>query len=264
MKKYFFSSLIFLASLAFDAFAQQNNTLTAKEREEGWVLLFNGRNFDGLRAFNGTEMPEIWTIDNGAMRVAASARLGGRPAPPPRDPNAPRQQRPANEGPRPSNDIVFGDKKFSNFELSLEWMVAEGANSGIFYYVVEGAGMSIFSAAPEIQVLDNWNAPDNKGSNRLAGSLYDMIPALPSNAKPAGEWNRIVVRVKDGNVTHTQNGQVVVQYTLWTPEWKALVANSKFAEWPGFRDGPAKEGFIGLQDHNDNNVWFRNIKIREL
>ena len=252
MRNYFLISIILMASLSFDAFAQ--NTLTDRERQDGWVLLFNGRNFDGWRAFNGTEMPAIWSIDDGAMKVATRR---DRPAPEPRDPNAPRV-------PRPANDIVYGGKKFSNFELSIDWKVAEGANSGIFYYVVEAPGTSIFSAAPEIQVLDNWNAPDNKLTNHLAGSLYDMIPALPSNAKRPGEWNTIVIRVKDGHVTHTQNGIVVVEYTLWTPQWSELVANSKFADWPGFKDGPAKEGLIGLQDHNDENVWFRNIKIREL
>jgi len=90
-----------------------------------------------------------------------------------------------------------------------------------------------------------------------------MIPALPQNAKPAGEWNTIVVRVKDGKVTHTQNGVKVVEYELWTPEWENLIANSKFKDWEGFKNGPAKEGYIGLQDHGYN-CWFKNIKIREL
>ena len=262
MKKFFVISLILLASLAFDAVAQ-NNTLTAQERSAGWVLLFNGTNFDGWRAFNGTEMPSVWSIEDGAMKVASGVRQGGRPAPAPRDPNAPRDAN-APRPPAPRTDIIYGAKMFKNFELSIDWKVSEGANSGIFYYVVEAPGAQIYSAAPEVQVLDNWNAGDNKQTNHLAGSLYDMRPALPSNAKRAGEWNTIVIRVKDGQVTHTQNGEVVVEYTLWTQEWKDLVAASKFATWPGFIDGPAKEGYIGLQDHNDFNVWFRNIKIREL
>ena len=90
-----------------------------------------------------------------------------------------------------------------------------------------------------------------------------MIAADPKTVNPAGEWNTIVVKVEDGTVTHTQNGVKVVEYTLWTPEWDELVANSKFLRFPGFTEGISKEGYIGLQDHGYA-VWFRNIKIREL
>ena len=90
-----------------------------------------------------------------------------------------------------------------------------------------------------------------------------MISADPKTVHPAGEWNTIVIRVKDGKVTHTQNGVKVVEYTLWTPEWDKMVAGSKFKTFPGFTEGISKEGYIGLQDHGYP-VWFRNIKIREL
>jgi len=100
-------------------------------------------------------------------------------------------------------------------------------------------------------------------ASHLAGSLYDMRAADPKSVKPAGEWNTIVIRVKDGKVTHTQNGMKVVEYTLWTPEWDAMVQNSKFKTFPGFIEGIAKEGYIGLQDHGYA-IWFRNIKIRQL
>jgi hypothetical protein len=194
-------------------------------------------------------MPDIWVIEGDAFRVISREEK--------------RQRLPEGERIR-AVDILYGAKKFSNFELSIDWKIEKGGNSGIFYNVVEVPGQPIYIAAPEIQILDNWNAGDNKLANHLAGSLYDMIPALPSNAKPAGEWNTIVIRVKDGHVTHTQNGVKVCEYTLWTPEWYALVANSKFKDWEHFKTGPAKEGYIGLQDHNDFSCWFRNIKIREL
>jgi len=106
-------------------------------------------------------------------------------------------------------------------------------------------------------------ATDNKIDSHLAGSLYDMLPADPKTVKPAGEWNNIVIRIKDGKVTHTQNGVKVVEYELWTPKWDEMVENSKFKKFPGFTAGIAKEGHIGLQDHGYT-VWFRNIRIREL
>jgi hypothetical protein len=160
-------------------------------------------------------------------------------------------------------DIVYGVRKFRNFELSIDWKTSRKGNSGIFYNVREIPGEAIYYAAPEVQILDNINASDNKVDSHLAGSLYDMLPADPKTVKPAGEWNTIVISVKVGKVTHTQNGVKVVEYTLWTPEWDAMVANSKFRSFPGFTEGIAKEGYIGLQDHGYA-IWFRNIKIREL
>jgi hypothetical protein len=160
-------------------------------------------------------------------------------------------------------DVLYGAKKFKNFELSVDWKTEKAGNSGIFYYVREVPGKPIYYAAPEVQVLDNVDATDNKLPSHLAGSLYDMVPADPKSVKPAGEWNTIVIRVKDGKVTHTQNGMKVCEYTLWTPEWDKMVENSKFKTFPGFTEGIAHEGYIGLQDHGYA-IWFRNIKIREL
>ena len=220
---------------------QQNNTLTSAEKQEGWTLLFDGKTMDGWRKANTTEMAANWIIDDEAMKVCRGERRG-------------RGQ---------GGDIIYAAKQYLNFELSIDWKIEKEGNSGIFYYCIEEPGKSITASAPEVQVLDNWYASDNKLTNHLAGSLYDMLPALPQNAKPAGEWNNIVVRIKDGKVTHIQNGVNVCEYTLWTPEWYKLVENSKFKDWPGFNQGPARGGFIGLQDHGYD-VWFRNIKIREL
>ena len=97
----------------------------------------------------------------------------------------------------------------------------------------------------------------------MTGVQTCALPIYPKTVNPAGEWNTIVIRVKDGKVTHTQNGKKVVEYTLWSKEWDDLVANSKFKNFPGFTEGISKEGYIGLQDHGYP-IWFRNIKIREL
>jgi hypothetical protein len=237
------SALIFVMLLTMPLNAQKLNKLTGKERKEGWVLLFNGKDFTGWRQCNGTEMPKNWTIEDSAMKVFTAA--GKKP------------------GEGSDGDIIYAVKKFKNFEFSVDWKTSKMGNSGIFYNVREVPGKAIYYAAPEVQVLDNVDATDNKLANHLAGSLYDMLPADPKTVKPAGEWNTIVISVKDGKVTHVQNGVKVVEYTLWTPAWDALVANSKFKTFPGFAEGIAKEGYIGLQDHGYT-IWFRNIKIREL
>jgi len=245
MKRSFFLMLSFAAMcfLAQPLFAQDVNKLTKKEKKEGWVLLFNGKDFDGWRKCNGTAMPANWKIDDNAMNVFTGE--GKKP------------------GQGSDGDVVYGVKKFKNFELSIDWKAGKMANSGIFYNVREVPGKPVYYAAPEVQVLDNVDATDNKIDSHLAGSLYDMLPADPKTVHPAGSWNTIVIRVKDGKVTHIQNGVEVCSYTLWTPEWDKMVQNSKFKSFPGFTEGIAKEGFIGLQDHGYS-VWFRNIKIREL
>jgi hypothetical protein len=229
--------------IVLPSFGQNVNTLTAKEKKEGWVLLFNGKDFKGWRACNGTEMPKNWVIEDGSMKVFTGE--GKKP------------------GSGSNGDIVFGEKKFKNFEFSIDWKASKMANSGIFFNVREVPGKEIYYASPEVQVLDNVDATDNKLPTHLAGSLYDMIAADPKTVHPAGEWNTIVIRVQNGKVTHTQNGVKVVEYELWTPAWDTLVAKSKFKTFPGFTEGIAKEGYIGLQDHGYP-VWFRNVKIREL
>jgi len=245
MKRNIFLSIVLIASMALSASvtAQKVNTLTAKEKKAGWILLFNGKDFTGWRQCNGTEMPKNWTIEDNAMKVFTA------------------QDKKPGQG--SNGDIVYATKKFSNFELSVDWKTSKMGNSGIFYNVREVPRQAIYYASPEVQVLDNIDATDNKIDSHLAGSLYDMIAADPKSVRPAGEWNTIVIAVKDGKVTHTQNGVKVVEYTLWTPEWDALVANSKFKTFPGFIEGIAREGYIGLQDHGYD-IWFRNIRIREL
>jgi len=245
MRKNIFLTLSLVAAMliALPSFSQELNKLSKKETKEGWSLLFNGKNFDGWRQCNGTEMPKNWKIDKDAMNVFTGE--GKQP------------------GQGANGDILYSTKKFKNFELSVDWNAGKAGNSGIFFNVREVPGQPIYYAAPEVQVLDNVDASDNKIASHLAGSLYDMIAADPKTVKPAGSWNTIVIKVKDGVVTHTQNGVKVLSYTMWTPEWDAMVAKSKFKTFPGFTEGIAKEGYIGLQDHGYP-IWFRNIKIREL
>jgi len=245
MKRVVFLSLFGLASMliSLPVTGQGLNTLSDKEKKDGWILLFNGKDFTGWRQCNSTGMAKNWVIDDGAMKV--STVEGRKP------------------GEGSGGDILYGVKKFKNFELSIDWKASKMGNSGIFYYVRETPGQPIYYAAPEVQILDNVDASDNKIPSHLAGSLYDMLAADPKTVRPAGEWNNVVIRVMDGKVTHTQNGVKVVEYELWTPKWNDMIAKSKFKDFPGFTEGIAKEGYIGLQDHGYP-IWFRNIKILEL
>ncbi|WP_231577777.1 DUF1080 domain-containing protein [Sphingobacterium sp. IITKGP-BTPF85] len=179
----------------------------------------------------------------------------------------------ANVGNNEGGDLIFAHD-FKNFELELEWKVAKGANSGIFFLAKEIEGQPIYISSPECQVLDNENHPDAKmgvDGNRKSTSLYDMIPAKPQNAKPYGEWNKVKIVVNKGKVEQWQNDVKVVEYTLWDQSWIDLLQKSKFSEekWPLAYEllknvgGKTKSGVIGFQDHGDD-VWFKNITVKKL
>ncbi|MGD0341257.1 MAG: DUF1080 domain-containing protein [Bacteroidales bacterium] len=215
---------------------------TAKSSDQGFVSIFDGKTTTGWRGYDKPAFPEKgWDVVDGTLHCIGSG---------------------AGEAGGSGGDIIY-DKKLSNFELSLEWKISEGGNSGIFILAQEIPDTPIYESAPEMQILDNDRHPDaklGKDGNRKAGSLYDLIPAVPQNTKPAGQWNKVDIICYQGTVVYNQNGANVVEYHLWTDAWKKMVADSKFKDWTWFIN-TAKEGYIGLQDHG-NDVWFRNIKLK--
>jgi hypothetical protein len=225
------------------------NTLTDTEKRLGWRLLWDGVSTDGWRGARLDHFPEGgWQIEEGVLTVLESG--GGESE---------------NGG-----DIVTIDK-FSNFELELEFMLTEGANSGIKYFVDPDLNKGTGSAIGlEYQLLDDRINPDAKEGvegNRTLSSLYDMIPAYnlsEGNSSKRfygiGRWNKARIVVKGNHIEHWLNNIKVVEYERSTQIYRALVAKSKYKVWPDFGESPA--GHILLQDHG-NTVRFRSIKIRE-
>ena len=245
--------------------------------KDGYYELFNGKDLKGWRGYGKDHVPSKWNVKDGALHFNGQGEGEG-------------------------GDIIF-THQFQNFIFELEWKISEGGNSGIFYLAKETATLEpaktetkefkdgpvsavvtvnkdaklnyqpIFISCPECQVLDNERHPDAKlGATlgiRQSTSLYDMIVAKPQNAKPAGEWNKVKITVKNGKVTHYQNGVKVLSYQLWGQEWIDLLQSSKFSEknWPlAFQllkncGGDDKKGYFGFQDHGDE-VWYRNIRVK--
>ncbi|WKK80080.1 3-keto-disaccharide hydrolase [Marivirga arenosa] len=223
---------------------EMHNTLTEAEKADGWMLLFDGKSTEGWRGYKKETFPVAWNIENEALHIQGSGR--------------------GEAGAKDGGDIVY-DKEFGDFHLSIEWMVDSAANSGILYRGKEEFDY-IWKTAPEMQVLDNAHHPDaklGKNGNRQAGSLYDLIPADPQNFKGHGTWNKAEVIAKGNDIVHIQNGDTVVQYTIGSDRMADLIANSKWAEINENWGNIAPSGLIALQDHGDN-VWYRNIKIKEL
>ncbi len=203
----------------------------------GSVILFDGSSTDAWRGFGQDSLPQGWTVSDSLLYTSGQGGdLGG--------------------------DIISRET-FEDFELSLEWRISEGGNSGIFFHVVEGDYPAVYATGPEYQLIDDIGFAYPLEDWQQCGANYAMHPADTNSKKlhPAGEWNHSAIRVKDGKVVHWLNGQQVVEYELWTDDWKELVGTSKWKDYPDY--GLALYGHVGLQDHGSP-VAFRNIMISDL
>ena len=197
----------------------------------GWVPLFDDKELSHWRGYKQKELPaQGWAVEGGVL-----VNHGG------------------------GGDLVTREE-YADFELTLQWKISEGGNSGIFFHASEDHD-NVWETAPEMQILDDARHPDGKNPKTSAGSNYALVAPPPDTTRPVGMWNEVRLSVRGSHVEHWQNGVKLLEYELWSPEWKALVAGSKFAKMPAY--GLNKTGRIALQDHGDT-VSFRDISIRPL
>ena len=221
-----------IALTAAAAFAADNE-LTPKDKAGGWKLLFDGKDASASwRGYKKDTISDKWVVKDGALVLTGKG--GG--------------------------DIVTKEE-FESFELSIDWKISEGGNSGIMFKVQETSGPP-WSTGPEAQIQDNSKGHDPQ----KAGWMYALYPASVDTTKPPGEWNRFVLkcqRTATGTYRceHHMNGTKYVEYEIGSADWNEKVAKSKFGKFPMF--AKADKGRICLQDHG-NEVAFRNIMIREL
>jgi len=206
------------------------NPVTAAAPAGDWQNLLNATDLSQWRGYQQTDTPAGWQLRDGVLtRVAAAGDL-----------------------------ITVA--QFSDFELELDWRVAAGGNSGVFFHATETQPY-IFMSAPEMQVLDDAAHVDGRNPLTSAGSNYALHAAPRGIVRGAGQWNEARLRVAGGHVQQWLNGVQIIDYQLGSDDWLARVAASKFSAWPAY--GRAGSGHIGLQDHGDE-VGFRNIRIRHL
>jgi sugar phosphate isomerase/epimerase len=240
------TGILTLALLALLTAKAQDNQLSNEEKKGGWQLLFDGKTTTGWKgAFLPGFPAKGWKVEEGQLIVASS---GG------------------SESTNGGDIITVND--YSDFDLSVDFKITEGANSGIKYFVDTAQPVPANPKSAiglEFQVLDDERHPDaklGKNGNRTLGSLYDLIPAIYNKPSRAiGDWNTARIVSKGSHVEHWLNGVMVVAYERGSEAFKSLVAGSKYAGIPGF--GLAPKGRILLQDHG-NEVHFKNIKIRVL
>lgn len=227
----------------------QLNELTQAEVAEGWELLFDGQSLDKFRGYKMESIPPGWEIQEGTLAFNAD------------------------HGEEGYGDLITREQ-FGSFELSLEWKITPCANSGILFHVSEESDQE-WHTGPEYQIVDategcwsDYRAPDEErapGSDlkfsQFSGANYDLHDPTKDAIRPIGEWNQTRLVVNGPHVEHWLNGEKVVEYELWSDEWKSIVGASKFNEYPDY--GMKKEGHIVLQDHGKS-LWFRNIRIKRL
>ncbi len=203
------------------------NTLSTAEKAAGWKSLFDGKSTSEFRNYKKDAVSDGWKVVDGAIVWTKKG----------------------------AGDLIT-KKKFGSFELTLEYNISEGGNSGIMFHVTE-EGKRPYHSGPEIQVQDNAKGRDPE----LSGWLYEFYPAKVDATKPAGQWNHVRILMTPGKSVHWMNGTYYCDYVKGSKDWQKKLAASKFAKWELF--GKADSGHICLQDHG-NVVKFRNLKIREV
>ena len=222
--------------LGAGAFAQTQNTLTAEEQCDGWKLLFDGKSTQGWRGYKAERMPESWKVENGSLLSR-------------------------HEPGKSSGDIVTLDQ-YDDFELTLEWKMTKGGNSGIFFRASEDRD-NVWESGAEYQILDNQNHMDGLNPLASAGSCYSVFAPTKDMTRPLGEWNQTRLVVREKHVEHWMNGEKLLEYEIESEHWKAYVKTSKYYKAAYDLDnwGRLPKGYIALQDYGGA-IEFRNIKIK--
>jgi hypothetical protein len=224
---------LFLAT-SLPLLAAEPNQLNAKEKKDGFVLLFDGKTLDGWRTYKEKEPNKEWIIEDGAITLT---KKGGR-------------------------DLITTEQ-YQDFDFRWQWKISAEGNSGVMWRVAETDGPA-YKTGAEYQLLDSWstkNYAHETKSKRVAGALYGLVDGNPEWSKKVGEWNESRILVQGTRLTLFLNGHTTADLDMNSDEWRTKLAASKFAKWPRFAKEP--KGHLCFQDHG-NKVAFRSIRIKVL
>jgi hypothetical protein len=220
--------------------AQQSNMLSEKEKQEGWQLLFNGKDLQGWHSYLQNKPGKAWQVEDGTIFLNKNDKSVYEDF----------------------ADLTT-DAEFENFDLKVEWKMDTCANSGIMFYVHESPEYKQpWETGPEMQIDDLVCGPDHEHKMNRAGTLYDLIAVDSEWLKPSGTWNEYEIKANKGHLQLFENGHKVIDIYMWNAHWKKLIANSKFKDMPNF--GTFQKGRIAFQGTENGKLWFRNIRIKEL
>ena len=212
------------------------NTLTEKEKQNGWQLLFDGKTTEGWHGYNMQGIPDVWSIEDGCFTING-------------------------KGGTEQQDVITNDI-YRNFAFTVEYKLSQGSNSGIIFQVKEDEKYQFpYETGPEFQLIDHENWPDPLEDWQINGANYAMYPPKSQPNKPVGEWNRLFLVVNGNHVTQMINGVEIVSYEKYSDEWVKLRNSGKWKDYPDY--GKYDEGNISLQNHGTK-LYFRNIKIKQL
>jgi hypothetical protein len=220
--------------------AQIPNILTQKETQQGWRLLFNGKDLVGWHSYQEKVAGKAWQVQDGAIVLNKNNKSV-------------------------YNDYadLVTDEEFENFDLKVEWKMEPCANSGVMFYVNESPQFkNTYESGPEMQIADLACNDDGRILKCRAGDLYDLISADTEWVNKGGRWNNYEIISKNGYLTFFMNGHKTIETNMWDDHWRDMINNSKFVEWKGF--GTFKKGHISFQGTENGKLWYRNIKIRKL
>jgi hypothetical protein len=207
-----------------------DNELTAQEKADGWLLLFDGKTLDGWMTSSGK--PSKTPVEE---RSINPHKCGGY--------------------------MMVHKDPWENYVLALDFKISKGCNSGIFirtHSLTPRQGKDVGFNGMEIAI------DDTKGAGfHDTGALYDLVKPSKEMRKPTGEWNHIVVTSNKNLIEVDLNGEIVTR--MDTSEWgkpnlRPDGSGHKFDI--AYKDHPVK-GYIGLQDHGAP-CRFKNIKIKPL
>lgn len=218
----------------------QQNAITAKEKQEGWQLLFNGKDLQGWHSYLEKKPGKAWQVQNGTIFLNKNSKSVYADF----------------------ADLVTDDE-FENFDFKVEWKMEPCANSGVMFYVHESSEFKdTYESGPEMQIADLACNDDGRILKCRAGDLYDLIPSDTEWVNAAPQWNKYEIISNKGHLIFIQNGHKIVETDMWDDHWRDMIKNSKFIQWPGF--GTFRKGHISFQGTETGKLWYRNIKIRKL